>query len=127
MGAVSVAASKQNVEDMVEIIHAKSPLIKIVLTTCPNDASGFDVDLYNDAVEEVYNERLALGRNVYFLDVDAFPSAIAICADNIHPTASGNETLGNEWFDAMKTMFPINSQVDHSQGVGLDTQLFRNY
>ncbi len=101
---VSVAGSKTNITDMVDLITAESSLIKILLTTFPNDATGFDVGLYNTAVEEVFDEQVVLGRNVFFIDIAAAVT-LDICADNLHATETAFNDLGVATFDLISAAF----------------------
>ena len=95
-------------------------------TTIPDDPTN--TAAFNAAVPGVVTAQQALGREVRFVDnFTPLNNAYAtnMMGDNLHPNATGNNTMAQQWFNAISsvvTMVPAGSSITMSGApASLDT------
>lgn len=70
----------------------------------PAGAARSNVIIFNESIPKIAADYRAAGRPVYFVDqftpIDQAYAA-NMCSDNLHPNRIGNETMAQQWFDAV--------------------------
>ncbi|MEM7773542.1 MAG: GDSL-type esterase/lipase family protein [Cyanobacteria bacterium P01_A01_bin.37] len=70
------------------------------LSTNSEDAQ--EVIDYNASIPGIVNERLAQGKDIYFVDVFDNITTDDLLPDDIHPTAEGYAKVSSAWFEGVK-------------------------
>jgi lysophospholipase L1-like esterase len=117
-GVTSYPGLDQGAEDrlasLVDKIFATSPDVFLVvgkIIPSTNDAQNSRTEAYNAAIPAMAAERAAAGRHITVVDMYAPFIANAnyrteLLSDNLHPTDSGYDKMGDLWFTAIESLLP---------------------
>jgi len=110
---------------------------KVFLATIPpnrrNEADRTNVIIFNESVPRIVADYNAKGREIYSVDQfkpidDAYKANMR--GDNLHPNATGNDTMAKQWFAGIQKSFQTTSSLvaddDQNEFPGVKTD-FRGY
>ena len=110
---------------------------KVFLATIPpnhrNEADRTNVIIFNESVPRIVADYKAKGKAIYFVDQfkpinDAYKSNMR--GDNLHPNATGNDTMAKQWFagiqKSLQTTASVGTDDDQDAFPGVKTD-FRGY
>ena len=90
---------------VIDKVHEKAPASTVwVASVAPRADSSYRNDLtiaYNAEIPNVVAARVALGKDVRFVDVySALDPATDLVTDGVHPNAGGQYKIAEAWYDA---------------------------
>ena len=108
-------ANDSNASDMAErlealvdkIVGAAPNALLVVAKITPVPWAMSVVSGYNDAIEDIVQERAAAGKHVELADMNTgFMSNTMFVADNLHPNRAGYEFMASRWYEVIGSRLP---------------------
>ncbi len=101
---------------LLDIIFSKAPNANVILTKITSlmnanvgglnyGAFSTNVSIYNAALQQMVNQRRALGQNVFLADMfSVVNTSTMFNSDHLHPNALGLQTIAQEWFTRIQSI-----------------------
>jgi lysophospholipase L1-like esterase len=91
---------------LIDAIIAECPdSLLVVSTLIPLPMNSAGIDAYNAVIPGIVEERAAAGAHIVLVDqFTGFPTSEL--ADQVHPTPTGYDRMGQVWFDAIEQYLP---------------------
>jgi hypothetical protein len=89
-----------------KLIAAQPNALIVVAKIIPLQSGASAVTTYNNAIPGVVQTRVAAGKHIMIVDLNAgFPPS-GMSSDNVHPNSSGYAWMGDRLYDAISALFP---------------------
>jgi lysophospholipase L1-like esterase len=90
-----------------KIVGAAPDALLVVAKITPVPWAMSVVNGYNDAIEDIVQERAAAGKHVELADMNTgFMSSTMFVSDNLHPNRAGYEFMAGRWYDVIGSRLP---------------------
>ncbi len=108
----NTAGAAGRLDSLVTRIAALRPYAKILLATLPlrtdDPVKEAAQSAYNAAIPGIVSGQVAMGRQVYFVDMHASFNASVLSSDGVHPNQTGYDQMADTWLPAVtKVISPL--------------------
>ena len=115
--------TQNHLRDLIAEFSTRRPFAKIVVASLiPRTDSFKNIQVsYNSSLPGIVAEQVALGRQVYFLDMYSALGSGDL-ADGVHPTLGGYDKMGDRWITGVTNVITPYGTVDPPAIAGVDAQ-----
>lgn len=108
----SVASTRDDLEDIIDILRADNPnviifLAQLIPTTYASPGGNNRINALNLEIPNIVADNNTMASPIYLVDQNTGFDPITDTWDGIHPDASGEEKMAEKWFQAMMALVPL--------------------
>jgi len=118
------AQAPNRLDSLIGHIATARPYAKILVASIVPNTTSSSINTaqnsFNATIPGIVNNHVLLGRDVYFVDVNAAVTPADMSVDGVHPNEAGYDKIANTWFDAISSVIGPYGDDDPPEIVGLD-------